>query len=71
VRAIYLEGIATGNATFEREALEWENWSAARGTGVATALLAALIEASEASGIRTLQAGIFPDNAANGGRAEP
>jgi phosphinothricin acetyltransferase len=29
VRAIYLEGIATGNATFETSAPEWERWSAA------------------------------------------
>jgi L-amino acid N-acyltransferase YncA len=29
VRAIYLEGIATGNATFERTAPEWEAWTAA------------------------------------------
>ena len=26
VREIYLEGIATGNATFETEAPEWETW---------------------------------------------
>ena len=26
VRAIYLEGIATGNATFEQEAPSWEAW---------------------------------------------
>jgi phosphinothricin acetyltransferase len=26
VRAIYLEGIATGNATFETEAPEWDAW---------------------------------------------
>ena len=26
VRAIYLEGIATGNATFEQAAPEWEKW---------------------------------------------
>ena len=26
VRAIYLEGIATGNATFEKSAPEWEAW---------------------------------------------
>ena len=26
VRAIYLEGIATGHATFEPETPEWENW---------------------------------------------
>ena len=29
VRAIYLEGIATGNATFERSAPEWERWDEA------------------------------------------
>lgn len=29
VRAIYLEGIATGNATFESSAPEWEAWDSA------------------------------------------
>jgi phosphinothricin acetyltransferase len=29
VRAIYLEGIATGNATFETAAPEWDRWNAA------------------------------------------
>ena len=28
VRAIYLEGIATGNATFEKSAPDWEKWHA-------------------------------------------
>jgi phosphinothricin acetyltransferase len=28
VRKIYLEGIATGNATFEQSAPEWEKWDA-------------------------------------------
>ncbi|HKV05550.1 MAG TPA: GNAT family N-acetyltransferase [Candidatus Acidoferrales bacterium] len=28
VRAIYLEGIATGNATFEKAAPDWEKWDA-------------------------------------------
>lgn len=28
VRAIYLEGIATGNATFEQSAPEWAKWDA-------------------------------------------
>ena len=28
VRAIYLEGIATGNATFEKSAPDWERWDA-------------------------------------------
>jgi L-amino acid N-acyltransferase YncA len=27
VKAIYLEGIATGNATFQTEAPSWENWN--------------------------------------------
>lgn len=29
VRSIYLEGIATGNATFESDAPDWEAWDAA------------------------------------------
>jgi L-amino acid N-acyltransferase YncA len=29
VRAVYLEGIATGEATFETEAPSWETWDAA------------------------------------------
>ena len=32
VRAIYLEGIATGDATFEQEAPAWEKWDAAHFT---------------------------------------
>ena len=36
--------------------------SAARGRGVGRQLLAALVSASEAQGIWTLQAGIFPEN---------
>lgn len=109
VRAIYLEGIATGNATFEKSAPEWRAWDAAhlktcrfvagaggdvlgwaalgpvsgrsvysgvaevsvyvgqraRGRGVGSKLLAALVEASEREGIWTLQAGIFPENVAS------
>src|SRR5436309_957934 len=38
---------------------------ATRGQGVGRALLAALIEASESAGIWTLQAGMFPENAAS------
>src|SRR4051812_12623032 len=30
VRAIYLDGIATGNATFETDAPGWETWDGAR-----------------------------------------
>jgi len=39
--------------------------ASARGRGVGNALLRALIEASERRGIWTLQAGIFPENAAS------
>jgi L-amino acid N-acyltransferase YncA len=109
VRSIYLEGIATGYATFETGAPTWEKWDAGhlpqmrlvardgdailgwaalspvsdrcvyggvaevsvyvgargRGQGVGRALLEALIEASEQNGIWTLQAGVFPENAAS------
>jgi L-amino acid N-acyltransferase YncA len=107
VRAIYLEGIATRNATFETESPSWEQWDAARrpdcrlvarqqdtvlgfaalspvssrqvyrgvaeatiyvaaahrGRGIGTALMNALVEASEAAGVWTLQAAVFPENA--------
>ena len=109
VRAIYLEGIATGHATFETEAPDWPRWDGAhhrfarlvaladgrvagwaalspvssrkayagvaevsvyvgarrRGEGVGRALLEALIKESEANGVWTLQAGIFPENEAS------
>jgi L-amino acid N-acyltransferase YncA len=39
--------------------------TAARGRGVGKALLQALVRESEANGIWTLQAGIFPENAAS------
>lgn len=110
VRAIYLEGIATGNATFEQTVPEWESWDSghlaaarivarspagavlgwaalscvssrsvyagvaevsiyvaawARGCGVGGQLLSRLIAESEAAGIWTLHAGIFPENAAS------
>jgi L-amino acid N-acyltransferase YncA len=39
--------------------------SSARGCGVGKALLQALVQESEANGIWTLQAGIFPENAAS------
>jgi phosphinothricin acetyltransferase len=109
VRAIYLEGIATGHATFETEAPTRESWDAShlsagrlvaraggevwgwaalspvsgrcvyagvaevsvyvgratRGRGCGRALLEALIRASEAAGVWTLQAGIFPENGAS------
>jgi phosphinothricin acetyltransferase len=106
VLAIYEEGIATGNATFETSAPDWESWNAkhleaarlvarrdgrvlgwvalspvssrcvysgvaeasiyvaasARGQGVGKILLQAAVAASEAVGIWTLQAGVFPEN---------
>jgi L-amino acid N-acyltransferase YncA len=39
--------------------------AAARGQGVGKALLRALVEESEANGIWTLQAGVFPENTAS------
>jgi phosphinothricin acetyltransferase len=109
VRAIYLEGIATGNATFQETAPDWKQWdeghlagcrliarseagvlgwaalsaisrrpvyagvaevsiyvaAGARGRGLGTALMVALIEASEQAGMWTLQSGIFPENVAS------
>ena len=109
VRAIYREGIATRNATFETDAPDWEGWNekfhrhcrpvakidgqvvgwaalspvskravyagvadlsiyiaaSARGKGVGKALMQALIDESEQTGIWTLQAGIFPENSAS------
>ena len=117
VRAIYAEGIATGQATFATEAPSWADWdaghlptcrlvataesapaallgwaalspvsgrcvyagvaevsvyvaAAARGQGVGKALLAALVAESEQRGLWTLQAGIFPENAASVGLHE-
>ena len=109
VVAIYSEGIATGEATFETETPTFEHWSAhhliahrlvatraqhvigwaalspvsdrcayqgvaevsvyvaaaARGEHVGRALLDRLIQDSEAAGIWTIQAGIFPENVAS------
>ena len=110
VRAVYLEGVASGDATFETEAPEWERWDAShlracrlvalaednrvagwaalspvsarkvyagvaevsvyvgadfRGRGLGRMLLEALVRESEAEGIWTLQASIFPENVAS------
>jgi L-amino acid N-acyltransferase YncA len=109
VRSIYLEGIATGNATFQQTAPDWKEWDeshlsasrlvardkqkvlgwaalspvsrrtvyagvaevsiyvaeSARGNGVGSELMSNLISNSEAVGIWTLQAGIFPENTAS------
>ena len=109
VRSIYLDGIATGHATFERSAPEWDAWDAGhlhtcrvvarsgneiagwaalsrvsdrcvyagvaevsvyigerwRSQGIGRELLNALVQNSERNGIWTLQAGIFPENAAS------
>jgi L-amino acid N-acyltransferase YncA len=109
VLAIYLEGIATGNATFETQAPSWDVWDekhlakprlvfrddtavagwaalsrvsaracysgvaevsvyigdAFRGRGIGSQLMRTLVEQSEANGIWTLQASIFPENEAS------
>jgi len=109
VREIYLEGIASRQATFETEAPTWEAWDAShspfarmvarngetvvgwaalspvssrkayagvaevsvyvaqsqRGGGLGRRLLEALIGESETNGIWTLQAVMFPENAAS------
>ena len=109
VRVIYVEGIASGNATFETDAPPWEVWdakhlpaprlvfldegrvagwaalsrvsaracysgvcevsvyvdAARRGRGIGSRLLGALVEQSEAGGVWTLQASIFPENEAS------
>lgn len=110
VKDIYLQGIATGNATFQKEAPSWEEWdkthlefgrivsvdesnsingwaalspvssrcvyagvaevsvyvnTAQSGKQIGSQLLAQLIPESEANGIWTLQAGIFPENKAS------
>ncbi len=109
VRAIYAEGIASGNSTFEKDAPPCEQWDRdhvrscrlvarsqgevvgwaalspvsgrcvyagvaeasiyvaerARRQGIGSALLSALIAASEREGMWTLQAGIFPENTAS------
>lgn len=106
IAAIYLQGIATGNATFQTSAPGWEEWDQShlphsriallvnnsitgwaaltavssrcvyagvaevsiyvagehRGKGYGKLLLNELIQQSEANGIWTLQAGIFPEN---------
>jgi L-amino acid N-acyltransferase YncA len=109
VKSIYEQGIATGDATFQTGAPDWEEWDRShlghsrlvaldgntvagwvaltpvsgrcvyagvaeisvyidpgyRGMGVGTALMKAVIADSEANGIWTLQAGIFPENTAS------
>ncbi|WP_220458020.1 MULTISPECIES: GNAT family N-acetyltransferase [unclassified Actinotalea] len=114
VAAVYADGIATGEATFETTVPSWEAWdaahvgqhrlvatgpldgrdhvvlgwaacsptssrcvyagvleisvyvaAAARGRGVGSALLDALVRSTEAAGVWTLTAGVFPENAAS------
>ena len=109
VRSIYVDGIATGQATFETDPPTWANWNnahlpaprlvatsvqktagwaalspvsgraayagvaevsvyvaaAMRGKGIGLLLLQSLVKESEKSGIWTLQASIFPENAAS------
>jgi phosphinothricin acetyltransferase len=109
VAAIYAEGIATGNATFQTEPSQWAAWDEAhlvecrlvverdgcilgwaalspysrravyrgvaelsiyvsaafRGQGIGGALMERLIQDFEAADLWTLQAGVFPENAAS------
>jgi L-amino acid N-acyltransferase YncA len=110
VREIHRQGIATGDATFDTEAPDWEHWNAGhlaacrlvardrdgevvawaalspvqrksayrgvaegslyvredvRGAGVGRDLAQAMIEASEAAGIWTVELWIFPENVAS------
>jgi len=110
VREIFIQGIVTGNATFETQAPSWDHWDSShlsccrlvvrrqnarlsgwaalsrvsarqvyggiaevsiyvandcRGQGVGAALLEKLVEESEAAGLWTLQAHIFPENEAS------
>ena len=109
VRAIFADGIATRNATFETEPSAWDDWNAghlrehrlaardasglvgwaaltpyssrpayagvaevsiyvAAGRhrrGIGSALMRELVTRTEAAGIWTLQAGIFPENVAS------
>jgi L-amino acid N-acyltransferase YncA len=109
VAAIYAEGIATGQATFETEVPTWERWDethlaahrfvavldgevvgwvacsgvsdrcvyggvvensvyvagSARGRGIGSSLLEALVDSTEQAGIWTIQTGIFPENEAS------
>lgn len=110
VKDIYLQGIATGNATFQTELPSWEDWHKGhldhsrfvavddngtimgwaalspvssrcvyagvaevsvyigadhRGKGIGNTLMQELIKSSEINNIWTLQAGIFPENAAS------
>jgi L-amino acid N-acyltransferase YncA len=109
VRAIYEQGIATGDATFETAVPDWRSWDAshlalprlvaragrsvvgwaalssvsercaytgvaeasvyvaedARGLGVGRLLLDELLVGAERAGIWTVQAGVFPENAAS------
>ena len=109
VRAVYLEGLGTGDASFETDAPGWDSFDAShltccrlvaleggrvagwaalspvsrrtvyggvaegsvyvgasfRGKGLGRALLSALVAESEANGVWTLQAGVFPENVAS------
>ncbi len=109
VAAIYAEGLAAGNATFETGVPSWAAWDAShlarprvvaavagevvgwaalspvsercvyegvvegsvyvaehvRGRRVGRALLEAVVASTEAAGIWTIQAGIFPENTAS------
>jgi phosphinothricin acetyltransferase len=61
VLAIYRAGLETGDASFDTTSSVYVAPSA-RGRGVGRTLLEALISSSEAAGIWTIQAGVFPEN---------
>lgn len=109
VALIYQQGMATGNATFEKQIPSWEEWDRGhrkdcrivlrrgqdllgwaalspvsgrcvysgvaevsvyvadrhQGRGFGSLLLAELVRRSEAAGLWTLEAGIFPENVAS------
>jgi L-amino acid N-acyltransferase YncA len=62
VRTIYLEGIATGNATFEQSAPEWEKWDAGHlpGARIVARLDGAVVGWAALSGVssRCVYAGV-------------
>ena len=78
VLRVYVEGMNTGNATFETEAPSWEAFDAghllehsvyvseaARGRGVGRALMLELIRSTEAAGVWNRQSGIHVENDAS------
>ena len=63
--ALPLKNIPTGTTVHCIELERGRGAQMARGAGVGTALLRAVVDSSEAAGVWTLQTGIFPENAAS------